>query len=107
MPRGPVEKNSFEYVTYEGEECVRFTTAGKHKFFVIVDKTAWDGYLCNHTWSVSIDKKSGRASVKTSIANQDGICQGVFLQKITNLQKDTQNYRNYTSDSSVCQFLAF
>lgn len=70
MPRGPVEKNPFEYVTHKNEECVRFTTTGKHKFSVIVDQSAWDGYLCDHVWSVSVDKKSGRASVKTSIENQ-------------------------------------
>ena len=41
-----------------------------------------------------------------SIANQDGICQGVFLRKVPKNKKDTQNYRNYTSDSSVCQFFS-
>lgn len=70
MPRGPVEENAFEYVLYEGQECVRFITAGKYKYHVIVDKSAWDQYLCNHTWSVSVDQKSGRPSVKTSIKNQ-------------------------------------
>ena len=70
MPSGPVEKNPVEYFTYKNEECVRFTTTGKHKFSVIVDQSAWDGYLCDHVWSVSVDKKSGRASVKTSIENQ-------------------------------------
>ena len=79
MPRGPVEKNPFEYVTHKNEECVRFTTTGKHKFSVIVDQSAWDGYLCDHVWSVSVDKKSGRASVKTSIENQELICKGWFL----------------------------
>lgn len=94
MPRGPVEKNPFEYVLYEDEKCVRFTTAGKHKFSVIADKTAWDGYLCNHTWSVSIDKKSGRASVKTSIENQT-----VFLWRfIIEHEKEEIDYWGTTID---------
>lgn len=94
MPRGPIEDNPFEYVTYEGEKCVRFTTTGKHKFSVIVDKAAWDRYLCNHSWSVTMDKKSGRASVKTSIENQT-----VFLWRfIIEHEKDEIDYWGTTID---------
>ncbi len=94
MPRGAVEKNPFEYVTYKDEKCVRFTTAGKHRFSVIVDQSAWDGYLRYHTWSVSIDKKSGRASVKTSIENQT-----VFLWRfIIEHEKDEIDYWGTTID---------
>ena len=94
MPRGAVEKNSFEYIEYENEKCVRFTTVGKHKFSVIVDKNAWEKYLCEHTWSVSIDTKSGRASVKTSIENQT-----VFLWRyIIEHEKDELDYWGTTID---------
>ena len=94
MPRGVVEKNPFEYVTYDEEKCVRFITTGKHKFSVIVDKTIWDKYLCKHSWSVSIDKKSGRASVKTSIENQT-----VFLWRfIIEHEKEEIDYWGTTID---------
>lgn len=69
MARKSVEKNPFTYEQYEGQECVRFQTIGKYKVDVIVDKSAWDNYLSDHTWTVSLDKRSGRASVKTSIHN--------------------------------------
>ena len=94
MPRGAVEKNQFEYVLYEGQECVRFTTAGKHKYSVLVDQTAWDRYLRKHTWSVTVDKKSGRASVKTSIGNQT-----VFLWRfIIEHEKEEIDYWGTTID---------
>jgi len=94
MPRGAAENNSFEYIEYENEKCVRFTTTGKHKFSVIVNKDAWDNYLCNHTWSVSVDTKSGRASVKTSINNQT-----VFLWRyIIEHEKDELDYWGTTID---------
>ena len=94
MPRGSIERNSFQYVTYEGEKCVRFTTTGKHRCSVIVDQSAWDRYLCNHTWSVSRDKRSGRASVKTSIENQT-----VFLWRfIIEHEKEEIDYWGTTID---------
>lgn len=68
MPRGPADTNTYQYIFYEGQECVQFQTTGKYKFDVIVDRDAWDNYLSNHTWTVSMNK-SGRASVKTSISN--------------------------------------
>ncbi len=68
MPRGSAFRNSFQHIIYEGCECVRFQTVGKHVVDVIVDKEAWDKYLSQHTWTVSMNKY-GRASVKTSIAN--------------------------------------
>ena len=34
-----------------------------------------------------LSQDDGRDGESNSISNQDGICQGVFLQKITNLQK--------------------
>lgn len=68
MPRGPADKNTFQYIIYEGQECVQFQTTGKYKVDVIVDRSAWDDYLSNHTWTVTMNK-SGRASVKTSIDN--------------------------------------
>ena len=68
MPRGPADTNTFQYIEYEGQECVKFQTTGKYNVDVIVDKDSWDKYLSNHTWTVSMSK-SGRASVKTSIEN--------------------------------------
>lgn len=48
----------------------------------------------NHTWSVSIDKKSGRASVKTSIENQT-----VFLWRfIIEHEKEEIDYWGTTID---------
>ena len=94
MPRGSVEKNPYEYAMIEGQECVIFTTTGKHKYHVIVDKSAWEGYLCKHTWSVSVDKRSGRASVKTSIENQT-----IFLWRfIIEHEKDEIDYWGTTID---------
>ena len=68
MPRGPVDTNTFQYIVYEGQECVQFQTTGKYNVDVIVDRDAWEKYLSKHTWTVSMNK-SGRASVKTSIEN--------------------------------------
>lgn len=68
MPRGPTDTNTFQYITYEGQECVQFQTTGKHHVDVVVDKDTWDRYLSKHTWTVSMNK-SGRPSVKTSIEN--------------------------------------
>lgn len=68
MPRGPADTNTFQYIVYEGQECVQFQTTGKYNVDVIVDRDAWDKYLSKHTWTVSMNK-SGRASVKTSIEN--------------------------------------
>lgn len=94
MPRRSVLTNPFEYIKYEGQSCVRFITAGQHKFPVIVDQSSWDSYLCNHTWSVSLDKKSGRVSVKTSIDNQT-----TFLWRfIIEHEKDELDYWGTTID---------
>ena len=68
MPRGPADKNTFNYIVYEGQECVQFRTTGDYNLDVIVDKDAWDNYLSKYTWTVSMNKY-GRASVKTSIKN--------------------------------------
>lgn len=68
MPRRSIEKNPFEYIIFEGQECVRFQTVGKYKYDVIVDKKAWDEYLSKHTWTVTMQGK--RPSIKTSINNQ-------------------------------------
>lgn len=94
VPRGSVEKNMYEYITHEGEPCVKFITTGKHKYSVIVDQKAWDAYLRYHTWSASVDTKSGRASVKTSIENQT-----TFLWKfIIEHEKDEIDYWGTTID---------
>ena len=94
MARKSKEKNPFEYVLYEGEECVRFTTTGRNKFSVVVNKSAWDTYLCKHTWSASLEKSSGRASVKTSIKNQT-----VFLWRyIIEHEKEELDYWGTTID---------
>lgn len=77
MPRGPVDTNTFQYILYEGQECVQFQTAGKYNVDVIVDRDAWEKYLSKHTWTVSMNK-SGRASVKTSIEN-DTVLYGLML----------------------------
>ena len=68
MPRGPADTNTFQYIVYEGQECVQFQTTGKYRVDVLVDRDAWDNYLSQHTWTVTMNK-SGRASVKTSIDN--------------------------------------
>lgn len=69
MPRVSKEKNPFIYITYEGQECVQFQTVGKYKYTAIVDKSAWDTYLSQYTWTVSL-QQGNRPSVKTSIDKQ-------------------------------------
>ena len=50
MPRGPADKNTFNYIVYEGQECVQFRTTGDYNLDVIVDKDAWDNYLSKYTF---------------------------------------------------------
>ena len=68
MPRISKEKNIFQYVIYEGEECVKFQTVGKYNYEVIVDKDSWEKYLSKYTWTISM--QNGRPSAKTSIYKQ-------------------------------------
>lgn len=93
MPRGATGKNSFEYILFEGQECVRFSTIGKYTYSVIVDRHAWDEYLINHAWTVTVNK-SGRPLVKTSIENQT-----VFLWRfIVEHEKNELDYWGTTID---------
>ncbi len=79
MPRKSKEKNLFEYITYEGQECVRFQTVGKYKENVIVDRKSWDEYLSKHTWTVTMQGK--RPSTKTSINKQTTFLWRLIIEK--------------------------
>lgn len=79
MARKSKEKNPFEYILFEGQECVRFQTVGKHKYSVIVDRSAWDNYLSQHTWTVSMQGK--RPSTKTSIDKQSIFLWRLIIEK--------------------------
>lgn len=79
MGRKAKEKNIFEYVMYNGEPCVKFTTVGKYKYNVIVDKKSWDDYLSDFTWTVS--KNGERPSVKTSIDKQTVFLWRLIIEK--------------------------
>lgn len=61
-------KNSYEYVTYEGEECVEFETNGKNKYKVVVSKNSWEEYLSTYSWTAIV--QGSRVNVKTSINKQ-------------------------------------
>ena len=68
MARVSKEKNTFQYILFEGEECVRFQTVGKYNYDVIVDKDSWDTYLSKYTWTITM--QNNRPSTKTSINKQ-------------------------------------
>lgn len=68
MSRYKKANNPYEYVVYEGFECVEFETTGKYKYKVLVDKDIWEEYLKNFSWT-AIPQKN-RINVKTSICKQ-------------------------------------
>ena len=86
------ESNPFEYIDFDGQECVRFTTVGEYRYSVIVDKLAWDTYLSEHSWTICLQGK--RTSVKTSINKQT-----VFLWRfIIEHERDELDYWGKTID---------
>ena len=94
MARTAKEKNTFAYVDFEGQECVCFQTVGKYKYDVLVDRSAWDKYLSQFTWTVSMQSEGKRAAVKTSIDKQT-----VFLWRlIIEHEKDEIDYWGKTID---------
>lgn len=61
-------KNPYKYLTYEGEECVEFETNGKNKHKVIVNRSSWENYLSDYSWTAI--EVTSRVNVKTSINKQ-------------------------------------
>lgn len=68
MARKKIADNTYEYIMYNGEECVEFETVGKYKYKVLVDKSDWEEYLCRYSWTAVLQKN--RVNVKTSIDKQ-------------------------------------
>jgi hypothetical protein len=60
--------NPYKYLIYEGEECVEFETIGKNHYKVIVNKSCWDEYLSDFSWTAIVS--NSRVNVKTSINKQ-------------------------------------
>ena len=56
--------NPYQYIIYEGGECVEFETVGKYKYKTIVDRDIWDEYLKNFSWTATVRGK--RINIKTS-----------------------------------------
>lgn len=63
-----MSKNPYKYLTYEGEECVEFETKGKNKYKVIVNKSSWEEYLSDYSWTAIVSKN--RVTTKASINKQ-------------------------------------
>ena len=61
-------RNPFEYLVYQGEDCVKFQTVGKRKCEVIVDRKTWDQYLSGYSWTAI--QQGSRITIKTSINKQ-------------------------------------
>ncbi|MBR3589134.1 MAG: hypothetical protein IKL16_06180 [Clostridia bacterium] len=68
MSRYKKVNNPYEYIFYEGFECVEFETIGKYKYKVLVDKDIWEEYLKNFSWTAI--QRGNRIDVKTSICKQ-------------------------------------
>lgn len=67
MARYKVANNPYQYIIYEGAECVEFETVGKYKHKAIVDRDIWDELLKNFSWTAIPSGKQGkRINIKTS-----------------------------------------
>lgn len=68
MKEKKMAKNPYKYLTYEGKECVEFETNGKNKYKVIVNRSSWESYLSDYSWTAIV--VNSRVNVKTSINKQ-------------------------------------
>lgn len=50
-------RNKYNNINYEGEECVKFITNGKYDIEVIVDKKDWLEYLIDFSWTATTSDK--------------------------------------------------
>ncbi|KGR87413.1 HNH endonuclease [Lysinibacillus odysseyi] len=59
--------NPYRITHLNGKEYIEFSTVGKYKLEVIVDKSSWENYLHKFRWTITFPSNRKYASVKTSV----------------------------------------
>lgn len=73
-------KNEFRIESVDGEDSIVFTTEGKNKFEVVVDKDSWFEYLYKYKWT-GLRDSNGRRSCITSIKSITTTIHKIIINK--------------------------